>query len=65
VFDDLERFTLLMLLWNYRQQSQAANTGDDVPVERQEAFKAEVERHNEIVRKLGGDPAKPAFDAHP
>jgi hypothetical protein len=63
VFDDLERFTLLMLLWNYRQQAEAANSGPDVPAARVEAFKAEVDRHNQIVKKLGGDPTKPSFGA--
>jgi hypothetical protein len=63
MFDVDERATLLMLLWNYAQQAEAANTGDDVPLERQQAFRAQMDRHNVIVKKLGGDPTKAVFGA--
>lgn len=63
MFDDRERFVLLMLLWNYKQEAEAASSGRDVPVEQVEALRAELDRNNEIVKKLGGDPTKPAFGA--
>ena len=61
MFDDHERSILLMLLWNYKQESEAAISGDDVPVERVEATRRQLSQHDEIVKKLGGDPTKPAF----
>jgi hypothetical protein len=63
VFDDRERFTLLMLLWNFTQEVEAANSGDDVSAERVEAARAELDRVKVIVKKLGGDPTKAAFGA--
>ena len=61
MFDDHERSILLMLLWNYKQEAEAAISGDDVPVERVEATSRQLGQHDEIVKKLGGDPTKPAF----
>jgi hypothetical protein len=63
VFDDGERYVLLMLLWNHAQAVEAANSGGDVPAERAEAARVELERIAGIVRKLGGDPTKTAFGA--
>ncbi|MCA1691972.1 MAG: hypothetical protein LC733_07170 [Actinobacteria bacterium] len=62
MFDDRERFVLLMLLWNFKQSADAGHSVD-VPAEEAEAARAQMERINEIVKKLGGDPTKPAFGA--
>lgn len=62
MFDDGERFVLLMLLWNHRQAVEHANSGD-VPAERAEAARLEIGRLDEIAKKLGGDPTKPAYNA--
>lgn len=60
-FDEDERRTLLMFLWNHKQEAEFAMSGDDVPVEKVEAYRHELARHDVIVEKLGGDPTKPAF----
>jgi hypothetical protein len=65
VFDDQERFVLLMLLWNYKMEATVAMERDDVPVERVEAYTRELARNDLIVTKLGGDPTKPAFGLNP
>jgi hypothetical protein len=65
MFDDDERFTLLMLLWNYRQQATHAVESGGVSVERVEATMRQLDQHDEIVKKLGGDPTKPAFGLNP
>lgn len=61
MFDDDERFELLNLLWEYKMRAEQAMSDADMPVEKVEAYKHELARHDVIVGKLGGDPTKPAF----
>ncbi|MFN2502768.1 MAG: hypothetical protein ABR540_00755 [Acidimicrobiales bacterium] len=49
MFDDRERFVLLMLLWNFKQSADAVHSVD-VPAEEAEAARAQMERINEIVK---------------
>ena len=64
MFDNSERITLLMLLWNFKQEATQAMESGAVPVEQMEASKARLESFDSIVKKLGGDPTKPAFGAN-
>jgi hypothetical protein len=64
MFEDGERITLLMLLWNFKQEATHAMESGAVPVEQMEAGKARLESFDAIVKKLGGDPTKPAFGAN-
>jgi hypothetical protein len=61
MFDDDERVVLLMHLWEYKMLAEQAMSGADMPVEKAEAYKYELARRDVIVKKLGGDPTKPAF----
>ncbi len=64
MFDDDERVTLLMLLWNYKQEAGHAMESGAVPAEQKAAGHAHLDSFDAIVKKLGGDPAKPAFGAN-
>lgn len=63
MFDADERTTLLMLLWNWKMEVEAAIDRGDVPADQVGPARDRLERELNIVRKLGGDPAKPAFGA--
>ncbi len=61
MFDDGERTTLLMLLWNWKQEVEAAIAAGRVPADQVEAAKQNLSRNDGIAKKLGGDPSKSAF----
>ena len=63
MFERDERVTLLMLLWNFKQEATHAMESGMVAAEDMEAGRARLDGFDAIVTKLGGDPTKPAFGA--
>ena len=61
MFDDGERTTLLMLLWNWKQEVEGAISSGRMPADQVEAARRNLSRNDGIVKKLGGDPSKAAF----
>jgi hypothetical protein len=61
MFDDDERRILLMHLWEYKMRVEQSMSGADMPVDKAEAYRYELALRDVIVKKLGGDPTKPAF----
>lgn len=61
MFDDYERTLLLLALWNYKRNTAAMTARADVPPEGVESMRGELDRIDQIARKLGGDPGQPAF----